>query len=116
MRLSIITPSLNQCEFIEETIHSVMNQDHHDVEHIVIDGGSTDNTVSILRKYPHLRWTSEKDTGQSNAINKGFQQATGEIIAWLNSDDYYEDHIFGDIVQYFETHPSKCTRKSLKSA
>jgi glycosyltransferase involved in cell wall biosynthesis len=105
MRVSIITPSFNQGEFIEQTIQSVLNQNHDDVEHIVIDGGSTDNTVSILKKYPHLIWVSEKDSGQSNAINKGFKRATGEILAWLNSDDFYEENIFKSIVEYFGAHP-----------
>jgi glycosyltransferase involved in cell wall biosynthesis len=105
MRISIVTPSYNQGKFIEETIRSVMNQNHNDVEHIVIDGGSTDNTIAILKKYPHLKWNSEKDSGQSSAINKGFKTASGEIFAWLNSDDFYETNIFADIVQYFERHP-----------
>jgi glycosyltransferase involved in cell wall biosynthesis len=105
MKISIITPSFNQAEFIEETIRSVMRQDHSDVEHLVIDGGSTDDTVAVLKRYPHLQWVSEKDSGQSNAINKGFRKATGEIVAWLNSDDFYEENIFGEIVQYFEAHP-----------
>lgn len=105
MRITIITPSFNQGEFIEQTILSVMKQNHNDVEHIIIDGGSTDNTVSILKKYPHLKWISEKDSGQSNAINKGFKIATGDILAWLNSDDYYDENVFGDIVRYFESNP-----------
>ncbi|MBA4311486.1 MAG: glycosyltransferase [Chlorobiaceae bacterium] len=105
MRISIITPSYNQGEFIEDTIKSVINQDHKDIEHIIMDGGSTDQTVSILKKYDHLKWVSERDSGQSNAINMGFRKVSGNIIAWLNSDDYYEDHIFGDIVKYFEQNP-----------
>ncbi|MBI3006523.1 MAG: glycosyltransferase [Ignavibacteriales bacterium] len=105
MRISIITPSLNQGKFIEETIRSVMNQNHDDVEHIVMDGESTDNTVSILERYSHLKWVREKDSGQSNAINKGFRSATGEILGWLNSDDYYEKNIFADIVRYFQSRP-----------
>jgi glycosyltransferase involved in cell wall biosynthesis len=105
LRISVITPSFNQAGFIEETIRSVMHQDHGDIEHLVIDGGSTDGTVAVLEKYPHLQWVSEKDSGQSSAINKGFRRATGGIVAWLNSDDYYEENIFGDIVRYFETHP-----------
>jgi len=105
MRISIITPSYNHGEFIEETIHSVMSQNHRDVEHLVIDGGSTDNTILILKKYPHLRWVSERDKGQSNAINKGLSMASGEIVAWLNSDDFYEPNIFKDIARYFERHP-----------
>lgn len=107
MKISIITPSFNQGEYIEDTIKSVLDQNHEDIEHIIIDGGSTDSTISILKKYDHLKWVSEKDNGQSNAINKGFQKASGNIIAWLNSDDYYEKNIFGDIVKYFERDP-KC--------
>jgi glycosyltransferase involved in cell wall biosynthesis len=105
MRISIITPSFNQAEFIEETIRSVRQQDHDAVEHIVMDGGSKDGTVEILRKYPHLRWVSEPDQGQSNAINKGFAMATGEIVAWLNSDDFYERDVFGQINRYFMANP-----------
>ncbi len=105
MKISIITPSYNQGIFIEETIRSVQNQDHHDREHIIVDGGSTDGTVEILRRYPHLRWVSEKDRGQSDAINKGFRMADGDIIAWLNSDDWYEPNVFGDVVRYFSEHP-----------
>jgi glycosyltransferase involved in cell wall biosynthesis len=106
MRISIITPSFNQGEFIEETIQSVVNQNYDDVEHIVVDGGSTDDTIQKLKRHPHLKWVSEKDSGQSNAINKGFRMATGDILAWLNSDDYYEKDIFGEIARYFETDPA----------
>jgi len=105
MKISIVTPSYNQGEFIEDTIRSVLDQDHDDVEHIVMDGGSTDGTRAVLAKYPHLQWTSERDGGQSDAINKGFRRATGEILAWLNSDDYYEPHVLGDVVRYFSEHP-----------
>jgi glycosyltransferase involved in cell wall biosynthesis len=105
MKISIITPSLNQAGFIEETILSVMNQDYKDFEHIVIDGGSNDGTVEILKKYPHLKWISEKDKGQSDAINKGFRMAAGDVLAWLNSDDYYNQNIFKDVAAYFEAHP-----------
>ena len=105
MRISIVTPSFNHGQFIEETILSVVQQNHDDVEHIVMDGGSLDGTVSILKKYPHLMWVSEEDKGQAHAINKGFRQATGDIIAWINSDDYYEKNVFRDIVAYFEAHP-----------
>ncbi len=105
MKISIITPTLNQGIFIEDTIRSVMEQNYSNYEHIVIDGGSTDNTISILKKYPHLKWISEKDSGQSNAINKGFKLATGDIVAWLNSDDYYEKNIFGEVAKYFSNNP-----------
>jgi glycosyltransferase involved in cell wall biosynthesis len=105
MKISIITPTLNQAKFIEDTILSVKNQDHQDFEHIVIDGGSTDGTIEILKKYPHLNWISEKDNGQSQALNKGFRMATGDILAWLNSDDYYEKNIFSAIVSFFQSNP-----------
>jgi glycosyltransferase involved in cell wall biosynthesis len=105
MRVSIITPSYNQAAFIGDTITSVLDQDHDDIEHIVVDGGSTDGTLAILSTYPHLRWLSERDRGQGHALNKGFAMATGEIVAWLNSDDYYEPKILGKIVRYFADHP-----------
>ncbi|MFO7447597.1 MAG: glycosyltransferase family 2 protein [Ignavibacteriaceae bacterium] len=105
MKFSIITPSLNQGKYIEDTIISVLNQDYKDFEHLVIDGGSNDETVSILKKYNHLSWVSEKDRGQAHAINKGFEKANGDIIAWINSDDYYEKNVFGGIAAYFEANP-----------
>jgi glycosyltransferase involved in cell wall biosynthesis len=88
-KISIITPSFNQGKFLEETLLSVLDQNYPNLEYIVIDGGSTDNSLDIIRKYEKRLsyWTSEKDNGQSEAINKGFRKATGEIIAWLNSDD-----------------------------
>ena len=89
--VSIITPSFNQGEYIRATIESVIKQDYPNIEYIVIDGGSTDSTLSILEEYKtRLSYISEPDKGQSNAINKGFRMANGEIIAWLNSDDVYE--------------------------
>jgi len=90
-KISIVTPSYQQGQFIEETIRSVLLQGYQNLEYIVIDGGSTDESVSIIRKYePWLtHWVSEKDQGQSHAINKGFAKATGDILAWLNSDDFY---------------------------
>jgi glycosyltransferase involved in cell wall biosynthesis len=102
LKISIITPSYNQAQFIDDTILSVLNQNYKNFEHIIIDGGSNDGTIEILQKYSHLKWVSEKDNGQSDAINKGFRMATGDIIAWLNSDDYYEQNIFNEINQYFK--------------
>ena len=91
-RITIVTPSFNQAEFIEETIRSVLLQGYPDLEYFVIDGGSTDGSVDIIRKYAsHLAgWTSEADRGQSHALNKGFARASGQVHAFLNSDDRYE--------------------------
>jgi glycosyltransferase involved in cell wall biosynthesis len=105
--VSIITPSFNQSAFLERTIRSVLDQDHRDIEYFVMDGGSTDGSQDIIQKYaPRLKgWVSEKDDGQSEAINKGFARAQGEIAAWLNSDDYYLPGTVSAVVREFEKHP-----------
>ncbi len=103
LKISIITPSLNQGDYIEDSIKSVINQNYKNFEHIIIDGGSTDQTLEIIKKYPHIIWISEKDTGQSNAINKGFKLANGDIISWLNSDDFYDTDVFKVVSDYFNT-------------
>jgi glycosyltransferase involved in cell wall biosynthesis len=101
-RISIITPSFNQGKFIEQTIQSALSQNYPNLEYIVMDGGSSDNTVEILKKYEgKIKWFSEKDKGQSDAINKGFKIATGDIIAWLNSDDYYLPGTLKKVGEYF---------------
>ncbi len=87
--LSVITPSYNSAEFIEDAILSVTRQSNVAVEHIVIDGGSTDGTLEILKRQKHVNWSSERDRGQSDAINKGFLGASGDLVGWLNADDYY---------------------------
>ena len=106
-RLSIVTPSYNQGAFLEQTIRSVLLQGYPNLEYIVIDGGSTDDSVAILRKYePWLTyWVSEPDNGQSDAINKGFVRASGEIFGWLNSDDLYESNALLLISSYFCERP-----------
>ena len=91
-KISIVTPSYNQGEFIEGTILSVKNQNYPHYEHIIIDGGSTDNTIEIIKKYEdtyNIYWISEPDKGQTDAVNKGFKMAKGEIVGWINSDDVY---------------------------
>ncbi len=88
--VTIVTPSLNQGKFIKETIDSVLAQDYPFIEYLIIDGGSTDNTLDILKQYGEkIRWISEKDNGQTEAINKGWKMGNGEILAWINSDDTY---------------------------
>jgi len=86
-KITIVTPSFNQGQYIEETIQSVLTQNYHNFEHIIIDGKSTDTTLEVLHKYPHLSWISEPDKGQSDALNKGFKMAKSEWVLWLNADD-----------------------------
>lgn len=96
-RISIISPSFNQGGFIAECIESVLNQGYSNFEHIIVDGGSSDGTVEILKKYTHLKWVSEPDKGLANALNKGLKMASGEIIGWLNTDDYYLPGVFSEL-------------------
>lgn len=104
--VSIVTPSLNQGQYIEETILSVLNQDYPNIEYTVIDGGSTDETIDILKKYQEkLLWVSEKGRGQTEAIHKGFKNAKGAILAWLNSDDLYSSDAVGKAVGLFNQNP-----------
>lgn len=108
MKISIITPSFNQAAFIERTIQSVLSQNYPNLEYIVMDGGSTDGTVEILKKYSdRIIWKSEKDRGQSDAINKGLGIATGEIVAYLNSDDTYAPSALQKVADFFEHNPEK---------
>lgn len=105
--VSIITPSFNQAAFLEQTLRSVLEQDYPNIEYWVIDGGSTDKSVEIIKQYaPKLAgWVSEKDKGQADGINKGFAKATGEIIGWLNSDDLYYPGAIAGAVEAFRLHP-----------
>lgn len=107
-RISIVTPSFNQGQFLEVCIQSVINQNYPSLEYIIIDGGSTDNSLEIIKKYEaNLSfWISEPDQGQSDALNKGFGRATGDLVAWLNSDDYYLPGVFTKLVNIYQKHPT----------
>lgn len=102
-KISIVTPSFNQGKYIEQTIQSVLDQKYPNLEYIIIDGGSTDDTVEIIKKYQDriTYWVSERDKGQTDAINKGFVKCSGEIFNWINSDDYYEPGVFFTLVELF---------------
>ena len=104
--VTIVTPSYNQGRFIRATIESVLSQDYPHVEYIIMDGGSTDETAAVVEPYrDRLTWISEKDRGQSHAINKGFRMAKGEIVAWLNSDDTIAPGAITHAVEAFERQP-----------
>jgi glycosyltransferase involved in cell wall biosynthesis len=107
-KISIVTPSYNQAEFIEETIRSVLLQGYPSIEYIVIDGSSSDHTIDFIKRYEKWFswWVSEPDVGQSHAINKGFAKATGDIVAWLNSDDHYLPGTLNAVAECFIKYPS----------
>ncbi|MBN2572302.1 MAG: glycosyltransferase [Ignavibacteriales bacterium] len=104
MKISVLTPTFNCASYIEKCIHSVLDQNYLDFEHIIVDGGSTDNTVQILTRYDHLKWISEKDNGQSDAMNKAFDMSSGDIIVYCNGDDYFEPGIFEHVIKVFNRH------------
>jgi glycosyltransferase involved in cell wall biosynthesis len=104
--ISVITPSYNHADFIERTIRSVLEQSYPRLEYLVMDGGSSDGTVEVLRRYgDRLRYVSEKDGGQADALNRGFRETRGEIVAWLNSDDEYLPGTLDAIARFFSEHP-----------
>lgn len=105
MKFSIITPSYNQGRFLPDCVESVLSQIGVDVEHIVTDAMSTDDTLDVLSRYPHLKWTSEPDSGMSDGINKGFRQATGDWVMWLNCDDYLLPSVLEKVATYIREHP-----------
>ena len=109
--ISVITPVYNGESFIESCIKIVIEQNCGDVEHIIVDGGSQDGTVTIIKqyaeKYPHIRWISEADQGQSDAMNKGLDMAKGNIISFLNVDDYYEPLVLNKIQNFLIIYPNR---------
>ena len=106
-KISIVTPSFNQAAFVEDTLRSVLDQDYPHLEYVVIDGGSTDGSLEIIEKYKDRlhHFVSEPDTGHGNALNKGFAKTSGEIMAWLNSDDKYCPWTFRTVAEIFDAHP-----------
>jgi len=107
LKISVITPSFNQEPYLEENIRAVLHQNYPNLEHIVMDGGSTDGSIDILHKYPHLIWRSEKDRGQTHALNKAVAISSGEIICWLNSDDMLCDGALDIVNNYFVDNPDR---------
>lgn len=101
MKISVLTPSYKSGKYLKTSIESVLNQTYKNWEHIIVDGGSTDDTLTILKSYPHLIWISEPDKGQSDAMNKAFRMSTGDLIVYLNADDYFYEDAFQVIVDTF---------------
>jgi glycosyltransferase involved in cell wall biosynthesis len=105
MKISIVTPSFNQAEYLGRAIESVLQQRYPEVEHLVFDNCSSDGTLELLRRYPHLCWVSRPDRGQSDALNQGLALATGDVVGWLNADDLYLPQCFRRVAEAFAAHP-----------
>ena len=101
LKISVVTPSLNSVDYIESAIQNVLDQKYDNFEHVVVDGGSTDGTIEVLKRYSHLKWISEPDRGQTNAMNKGFGMTDGDVIVYLNADDYFLPGAFHAVVPKF---------------
>ena len=102
LKISVLTPSYNSGKYLERAIESVLKQNYPNVEHIITDACSTDNTLEVLKKYPQIKWVSEKDNGQSDAMNKAFLMSSGDIITYLNADDYFEPDVFNEVNDFFQ--------------
>src|ERR1700748_3664539 len=105
MKISVLTPSYNTGKYVEREIQSVINQRYESFEHIIVDGGSKDDSLAIFKKYDHLIWVSEPDKGQSDAMNKAFNISTGDIIVYLNADDEFAPNAFTEIITAFKNKP-----------
>lgn len=105
MKISILTPSFNSGRYLERAIQSVLVQNDPDFEHIIVDGGSKDDTITILKKYQHLTWVSEPDSGQCDAMNKAFARSSGDVVVYLNADDWFEPGVFAHIRDCFISKP-----------
>ena len=107
LKISVITPSYNSEKYISQCINSVINQNYPNFEHIIVDGKSSDKTVEIIKTFPHIKFISENDEGLSDALNKGLELCSGDIICWLNSDDYYEEGAFESVNSIFCNNPQR---------
>ena len=114
LKVSVVTPVLNCSKYIEQCIQSVIDQSYENFEHIIIDGGSNDGTLEIIKKYPHIDYISECDEGEGFALNKGIKLTTGDIILWLNADDWLEVDVFRPVSEIFREKDAKCVYGNTK--